>query len=214
MLNNFITKEIKLSLSTENYLALNKLIKEENPDSILASLNKNLIKKYLEISIKSENLFFYICEYENEIIGYALLARQPLFLISEFKGIKYLILLNLLFSFKLKTIMNILLAMSKIDLFFISKEKRNIIDKTFNLNLLAIDRNFQSRGIGKAFVLNILEDIKKNNRNYTHYTSSKFYVVGIDYENSFKVYDVLDIHLKTNDKKYIIKGIAGVIYFI
>jgi hypothetical protein len=35
----------------------------------------------------------------------------------------------------------------------------------------------------------------------------------MDYENSFKVYDVLDIHLKTNDKKYKIKGIAGVIYF-
>ena len=163
MLNNFLTKEIKLSLSPENYLALNKLIREENPNSILASLNKNLIKKYLEISIKSENLFLYICEHENEIIGYALLARQPLFLISEFKGIKYLILLNLLFSFKLKMIMNILLSMSKIDLFFISKEKRDIIDKTFNLNLLAIDRKFQSKGIGKTFVMNILEDIKKNN---------------------------------------------------
>ena len=163
MLNDFLTKEIKLSLSPENYLVLNKLIKEENSNSILASLNKNLIKKYLEISIKSESLFFYICEYKNEIIGYALLARQPSFLISEFKRIKYLILLNLLFSFKLKTIMNILLSMSKIDLFFISKEKKNIIDKTFNLNLLAIDRKFQSKGIGKVFVSNILEDIKKNN---------------------------------------------------
>ena len=58
------------------------------------------------------------------------------------------------------------------------------------------------------------EEIKKNNRNYTQYKSNKFYVVGMDYENSFKVYDVLDIHLKTNDKKYIIKGIAGIIYFI
>ena len=163
MLNDFLTREIKISLSPENYLVLNKLIKEENPNSILASLNKNSIKKYLEISIKSENLFFYICEYKNEIIGYALLARQPSFLISEFKRIKYLILLNLLFSFKLKTIMNILLSMSKIDLFFISKEKRDIIDKTFNLNLLAIDRKFQSKGIGKTFVMNILEDIKKNN---------------------------------------------------
>ena len=36
----------------------------------------------------------------------------------------------------------------------------------------------------------------------------------MDDENSFKVYDNLDIHLKTNDKKYIIKGIAGIIYFI
>ena len=53
--------------------------------------------------------------------------------------------------------------MSKIDLFFISKEKRNIIDKTFNLNLLAIDRKFQAKGIGKVFVSNILEDIKKKN---------------------------------------------------
>ena len=59
--------------------------------------------------------------------------------------------------------MNILLSMTKIDLFFISKEKKNIIDKTFNLNLLAIDRKFQSKGIGKVFVSNILEDIKKNN---------------------------------------------------
>jgi len=163
MLNNFFTKEVKFSLSTENYLSLNKLIKEENPDSILASLNKNLIKKYLEISIKSDNLFFYICEYENKIIGYAILARQPLFLISEFKTIKYLIFFSLLLSFKLKTIINILLSMSKIDLFFINKENKDIINKTFNLNLLAIDRKFQSKGIGKTFVLNILEDIKKNN---------------------------------------------------
>ena len=163
MLNDFLTKEIKLSLSSENYLVLNKLIKEENPDSILASLNENLIKKYLEISIKSDNLFFYICEYENKIIGYAILARQPLFLISEFKTIKYLIFFSLLLSFKLKTIINILLSMSKIDLFFINKENKDIINKTFNLNLLAIDRKFQSKGIGKTFVLNILEDIKKNN---------------------------------------------------
>ena len=163
MLNNFLTKEVKFSLSSENYLSLNKLIKEENPDSILSSLNKNLIKKYLEISIKSDNLFFYICEYENKIIGYAILARQPLFLISEFKSIKHLILLNLLFGFKLKTIINILLSVSKIDLFFINEENKDIINKTFNLNLLAIDKKFQSKGIGKAFVLNILEDIKKNN---------------------------------------------------
>jgi len=52
---------------------------------------------------------------------------------------------------------------SKIDLFFINEENKDIINKTFNLNLLAIDKKFQSKGIGKAFVLNILEDIKKKN---------------------------------------------------
>ena len=161
MLNKFFTKEVKFPLSTENYLSLSKLIKEENPDSILASLNENLIKKYLEISIKSDNLFFYICEYENKIIGYAILARQPLFLVSEFRTIKYLIFFSLLLSFKLKTIINILLSMSKIDLFFINKENKDIINKTFNLNLLAIDRKFQSKGIGKGFVLTIFKDLKK-----------------------------------------------------
>ena len=77
-------------------------------------------------------------------------------------------------------------------------------------------RDFQIEGmsVGDSLLDYFSEDkIKKNNRNYTQFTSSKFYVVGMDYENSFKVYDVLDIYLKTNDKKYIIKGIAGVVYF-
>ena len=76
-------------------------------------------------------------------------------------------------------------------------------------------RDFQIEGmsVGDSLLDYFTEDkIKKNIRNY-NYKSNKFYVVGMDYENSFKVYDVLDIHLKTNDKKYIIKGIAGVIYF-
>jgi len=77
-------------------------------------------------------------------------------------------------------------------------------------------RDFQIEGmsVGDSLLDYFSENkIKKNNRNYTHYASDKFYVVGMDYENSFKIYDVLDIHLKANDKKYIIKGIAGVIYF-
>ena len=162
-LDNFITKEIKLPLSSENFMFLYKVIKEEHPDSALASLSTNLIKKYLEIVIKSENFSFYICEYENKIIGYALLAKKPSFLISEFKNIKYLILINLLFSFKLKAIMNIFLSMFKIDLLLIPKKERSIINKNLNLNLLAINKNLQSRGFGKIFVHNILNDIKKKN---------------------------------------------------
>ena len=105
----------------------------------------------------------YFCEYKNETIGYAIISKKPSFLITEFKILKYLILIDLISSFRFKAIMNILLSICKIDLLLISKDKKNIIDDNSNLNLLAIDRNFQSRGIGKAFVLNILEDIKKNN---------------------------------------------------
>ena len=58
MLDSVSTKEIKFALSSESYVKLNKIIKEENQDTILASLSPNLIKKYLEISTKSENFFF------------------------------------------------------------------------------------------------------------------------------------------------------------
>ena len=63
--------------------------------------------------------------------------------------------------FKFKTIMNIFLSMYKIDLLLTSKANKDIISKNLNLNLLAINKNFQSKGIGKAFVLDILNDIKK-----------------------------------------------------
>ena len=161
MLDGVNTKEIKFALSSESCVKLNKIIEEESPDSILASLGPSVIKKYLEISTKSENIFFYICEYKSEIVGYALLVKKPSFLISEFKIIKYSILINLLMHFKFKTIINIFLSMYKIDLLLTSKTNRDFISKNLNLNLLAINKNFQSKGIGKVFVLNILNDIKK-----------------------------------------------------
>ena len=161
MLNNVVTKEIQSSLELEKYLKVTKIIKEENSTSILASLNDNLIKKYIEISINSKNIFFYTCEYKSEIVGYALLAKKPSFLISEYKELKYSILISLLLRINLKTILNIILSMYKIDLLFISKINKNLINNNLNLNLLAINKNFQSKGIGKIFILNILEDIKK-----------------------------------------------------
>ena len=163
MLSDFITKEIKTPLTSEKYFILNKIIKEQNSDSIIAAFNPNLIKQYIEISIKSENLFFYVCEYKKKIIGYSLLAKKPFFLTNEFKSVKNLILINLLFNFKLKALVNIMLAMSGIDLFFISKENKDIINRSLNLNLLAIDNAFQSQGFGKVFVNNILNDLKNNN---------------------------------------------------
>ena len=119
MLNNLLIKEVTSNLNSESYLSLNNLIKTQNSRSILASLNFDLIKKYLEIAINSNNLFLYICEKENKIIGYALLAKKPSFLITEFTSIKYKILINLLLKFKFITLINILLSLSKLDLIFI-----------------------------------------------------------------------------------------------
>ena len=162
MLKGLSVKEIKSSLNPDSYFFLKNILKDENPDSILASLSKDLLKKYFEILIRSENIFLYFCEYKNEAVGYVILTKKPSFLMSEFKKLKYSILIDLIFNFKFKNLMNILLSVCKIDLLLISKRKKNIIVDNWNLNLLAIKKNYQSQGIGIEFVLEILKNIKKN----------------------------------------------------
>ena len=162
MLKDLSIKEIKNSINSDSYFFLNNILKDENPDSILASLSKDLLKKYFEILIKSENVFLYFCEYKNEKVGYAIVSKKPSFLITEFKTLKYLILIDLILGFKLKAIMNIFLSVSKIDLFLLSIYNKNIINDNSNLNLLAIKKNYQSQGIGTEFILQILNNIKKN----------------------------------------------------
>ena len=56
--------------------------------------------------------------------------------------------------FKFKTIINIFLSIYKFDLLLISRTNKDYISKSLNLNLLAISKNFQSKGIGKVFILN------------------------------------------------------------
>ena len=162
MLEGLNIQEIKSSLNSENYIFLNNILKEENPDAILVSLSKDLIDKYFQILIKSENIFLYLCEYKNETVGYAILSKKPSFLITEFKTLKYSILTDLIFGFKLKTIMNILLSTSKIDLLLLSKDKKKFIHDNLNLHLLAVKKNYQSQGVGGEFILQILNNLKKN----------------------------------------------------
>ena len=162
MLEGLNIKEIKNSLNSENYIFLNNILKEENPDAILVSLSKDLIDKYFQILIKSENIFLYLCEYKNETVGYAILSNKPSFLITEFKTLKYSILIDLIFGFKLKTIMNILLSASKIDLLLLSKDKKKFIHDNLNLHLLAVKKNYQSQGVGGEFILQILNNLEKN----------------------------------------------------
>ena len=156
MVKNINIKEIKNTLSLNESNFLSKILKDENSDSILASLNKDLLNKYFNILIGSKNIFLYFCEYENENIGYAILTKKPSFLIDEFKDLKYQILINLIFSLKFKTIINILLSMCTLDLILLSKKRRDFINDNLNLNLLAIKKEFQSQGIGRKFVLQFL----------------------------------------------------------
>ena len=54
------------------------------------------------------------------------------------------------------------------------------------------------------------EKITNSNRHYP-YLDNEFYTVGFDRENSFEVYDAVEIHLKTDDKKYKIYSVEGII---
>ena len=180
-------KEIKNSLDSESFKFLNNILKEENSESILTSLNNDLLNKYFEILIKSKNIFLFFCQYKNENIGYAIFSSQPSFLIDEFKSLKYLILRQLIFGLRFKTIINILLSMFKVDLILLSKKNKTIINNNLNLNLLAIKKKFQSKGIGRKFVSNILNNIKKNN-NFNAITvetknvnTKKFYVEKLNF---------------------------------
>ena len=198
-------KEIKSSLSPTNFIFLYDILKVENPDSILASLSKDLLIKYFGLLTKSKNIFLFLCKYKNENVGYVILSSKPIFLISEFRSLKFLILKELILGLKFKTLANILLSIFKIDLFYLTKTKQDIINNNLNLSLLAIKKGFQSRGIGKEFVLQIIDDLKKE-KNFDTITvetpnidANMFYVKKLDFfyiGKKIRLFKNLDIFQK------------------
>ena len=149
--------------NSQEYSQVIKLIKKENYISILSSLEESTIIEFLKISINSENIYFYTCEENQEIIGYAILAREPKYLISEFYKIRFMILKNLVKKFKIQIIANLILSVSGIDLIFFPKKNKKLMDKSLNLNMLAVRKEYQSKGIGGFFLKKIILDINKSN---------------------------------------------------
>lgn len=152
----------KDNLSKNEFKDIVELIKNENEDSILAKLDNDIIKNYIEIAIKSENIFLFSCQIKNKIIGYALFAKKPMYLISEFSKIKFKILFDLIKRAQIFQIINILFSILTIDLILLSKDKKDLIKNSLNLNLLAINKDFQSKGLGKFFSETIIKDIYDN----------------------------------------------------
>ena len=85
----------KNELSDEEFKDIHFLIKYENTDPILSKLGKDLIRDYLNIAVKSDNIFLFSCKIEDQIIGYTLLAKRSEYLIDEFVDLKFKILLRL-----------------------------------------------------------------------------------------------------------------------
>ena len=147
-------------LSDKDYDDITKLILEENKSSILASLNKKIIKQYLNNIVSSDKVFLFVIKLTNKIIGYAIIAERTDNLISIFSNLKIKILFLLIFNFKIITLINLILGYLKIDILFLNKKNKKIIDENYNLNLLAIDKKFQSKGIGTIFLKSIFKKVK------------------------------------------------------
>ena len=116
-----------------------------------------------------------------------MVAKKPRFLVSNFENLKYYFLIDLITNLKIITLFNIFLTKVSIDDLFISKKNKILISKSHNLNLLAIEKNHQSKGIGKRFLNYILKTIKKDAQTITCETnnlrSNLFYEKKLNFKN-------------------------------
>ncbi len=173
-------------LKKKDLESLIDIIKQENNESILANLSKSNISKFINQVIISSELNLFVIK-KNKIIGYAVVAKKPHFLISNFENLKYYFLIDLVTNLKFITLFNIFLTKVNIDDLFINKKNKILISKSHNLNLLAIEKNHQSKGIGKRFLNYIMKKIKKDAQMITCETnnlrSNLFYKNKLNFRN-------------------------------
>ena len=159
--NNLKFFEMK-EIRKDDYKQLINLILKENPEALLASLNFTNIKIYLQKVIQSDNLSLFVLKKKNTIVAYAVIAKKVSSLILIFSNMKLKIFLDLISKLKFIKILNILLSYLRLDVIMITKEKKNIINRNYNLNLLAVKKNFQSKGIGTYFLKKVFKKIKNS----------------------------------------------------
>ena len=76
------------------------------------------------------------------------------------------------------------------------------------------DFEIEGMSIGDSLLDYFSEEKITNSNRYYPYLDNEFYAVGFDHENSFEVYNTVEIHLKTDDKKYKIYSVDGIIYYL
>tara|TARA_B100000579_G_C22710284_1_gene794196 strand:- start:270 stop:899 length:630 start_codon:yes stop_codon:yes gene_type:complete len=159
-------EKINFSLVKGDLKELNKkkileLLRRENNQSILAKLSDKIVFDYLDIVQNSNFLKLFCLEYNNEVIAYAITSAKPEYLISEFKNLKAKIFLSLVLNLKIITLLNILISILNLDLIFFKKENLNKIKESPNLNLIAVENKYQSKGIGSLFLQKIISHYKE-----------------------------------------------------
>ena len=160
----FKIEKIKKKISSKSLNSIINLIKFENKDSILAKLSDSLIINYINKASFSKNFFLYLLKDKQNIVGYALFVKDKKYLIEIFRNKKLHIFIYLLMHFKFLTILNLLLAVLNLDLIFLKKKRTKKTILPLNLNLLALKKEYQSRGFGKFFLSKTLEITRNNYR--------------------------------------------------
>ncbi len=158
---------------------ITNLLKNENPKAVIASFSKKIIKLYLQNIINSKNLIIFILKRKKKIIAYSLIATKPKFLTSTFKKMKFKILFDLITNFQLLKIITVIISYFNFDIFFLTREKKKLINSNYNLNLLAVNKKYQSKGIGSYFLKRVFRSLK----------NSKFITVESIDERAYKFYE-------------------------
>ena len=179
-------KKINKKINNFQLKNLTLILKVENKTSILANLSKKNISDYLQEVIISKNLELFVITKKN-IIGYALLAKKPEYLINTFERSKFNFFFDLLFNLKFITLFNIFLAKFGFDKITIPAKNRKIFSESINLNLLGIKKDYQSKGIGKDFLKYIFKYYKYKNKYIVcetdNFRSNKFYKKKLNFKS-------------------------------
>ena len=89
---------------------------------------------------------------------------------------------GLFMKLKVITLFNILLSVLKLDLILLKKNNVKKVNESLNLNLIAVTKKLQSKGIGSLFLKKIISKYKEDKKiNYTicetyDHRALKFYI--------------------------------------
>jgi len=179
-------KKINKKINNLQLKSLLLILKVENKTSILANLSKKNISNYLQEVIISENLELFVIT-KKSIIGYAILAKKPEYLINSFERFKYNFFFDLLLKLKFITLLNIFFAKLGFDQVTIPTKNKKIFSESINLNLLGVKKDFQSKGIGKDFLKYIFKYYKYKNKYIVcetdNFRSNKFYKKKLNFKS-------------------------------
>lgn len=162
-MNNTEFKIVKKKINKIYLSQIIKIIKSQNNTSVLSKLNFNNILNFINGVIKSNQLDLYLA-YNKRVVGYAIIAKKPKYLTLIFEDYKYKFIFDLVIHFNFSTIINLFLFKIGLENILIPIKEKKIVENSVNLNLLAIDKNYQSKGLGKKFMNFIIKNLGKKDK--------------------------------------------------